>query len=756
MYEADFERHLRSEGYEPVKPIQADTATWPRLKFEGERHSSGGYKFQYTDGGHAFASYGSNKDPLGWRVWKSYKDSELSDDEQKKLKKEIKRIRKEQEEQAEKEYYAVSREMNAMYKGLPKAEADHPYLVNKAISEPVMARVSDDGALVLPVIQPDNRVWSVQYVTENSKLFHPGGKVKGGFCPLSKSDEDWSVIYICEGYATGCTIREATGAAVVVAFNAGNLTLVAEEFRKRYPESSIIIAADNDQFPSDNWPDNRKWVNTGIEKGTQAAHAVKGQCLQPEFDEEYFDERPTDWNDFAGIYGIDEVKGALAAVKPAGPDLKNTSLTNPLHLPMTYQHDSYNEDNWITKVRWKNKDEGFMDLEHSLHNAILFLTYNHVFKGTFIYDEFDHEPKVIKALPWDTEKFEWRSIEETDLTQLKALLKTQRMRIGSNTEMKQVLDVVCKNATQHPVRLYFDNLEWDGRPRLDTWLRDYCDAKAESNDYLAAVGACMFKASVKRIYNPGEKFDHMLVLEGKQAAGKSTLLKEIATFNGVSYFSDHVGFSHIGDKHLASHLQGKLILEFAELDGLSTKDRNKIKSWITKTDDEVMPKYSNEIKTFKRQFILTGSTNDSSWMTDPTGNRRFWPVKVGDIDVKGVADVKEQLWAEAVHRVKAGELHYIETDDPVYKHAELEQAGRLSGHVWQETIEDYIAGLDRVTVNEILNDCLFITKDRWSNRHKAEVGDIMRGFGWEYKPARDTDGKVRRMWVRKEKEDVQR
>lgn len=758
MFETDFDDFVRRHGYEPLQPIRANTGSdWPRLMFNGEKRGRNSGRYSLTvDGDIAFGIFGSDKDTRGFMTWKSWEKDDLPPADIAAINKRMKKLEGERIEAEENRFAEVSRDLNKRYKDMPAPSSVFPYLKKKLINDPYMAKWDEaESCLVIPMLQEDYRVWSWQSIYKDGfKSFHEGGKAKGAFCPLSKPSDAWDVIYICEGWATGCSIKDATKSAVVVAFTANNLTSVAEIFRRKYPQSRIVIASDNDQFPSEKWPANKKWVNTGVTKGMDAAHKIGGQSRFPEFDEVYFAQKPTDWNDYAVIYGIDALREELGRIEPAKKqeapkkEVKKAAQPEPPKKSVTSEiHDG----NWNDYVMWKDGVNGLMDEKFSQHNAILFLQFNPMWKGAFVRDAFAHESRVVKALPWDREDFHWRSIEDTDLTQLRAFLSTNKMRIGGNREMKEIIDVVCKKQEMHPVVEYFDSLEWDGDERLDTWLEDYCNAKAESVDYLRSVGACFLKAAVKRVYHPGEKFDHMLVLEGRQAAGKSTLLKAICTFNGVSYFSDRVGFDDIGNKHLAAHMQGKLILEFAELTGLSTKDRNKIKGWITQTEDEIQPKFSNEVKVFPRQFVLAGSTNDSRWMTDPTGNRRFWPVSVGDIDIQGVEEVKEQLWAEAVYRVKSGEPHFITNNDPTYVAAEEEQAGRFNGHIWEDVIVEYLEGRDKITVGDILLDCLYITRDKWKNTHKAEVGDILRNIGWEYKVSRcPKTGKPMRMWVGKD------
>ncbi|PJF20455.1 MAG: P-loop ATPase, partial [Phototrophicales bacterium] len=130
--------------------------------------------------------------------------------------------------------------------------------------------------------------------------------------------------------------------------------------------------------------------------------------------------------------------------------------------------------------------------------------------------------------------------------------------------MGNVIASVAQKRKIHPLRECFRRLKWDGEPRLDRWLIDYAEAQGDE-EYVKRISACWMIAAVKRIFHAGTPFHHMLVLEGDQAAGKSSMLRALATIDGQSFFTDHVGFEMIGTPYLAQFLRGRLILEFAEL-----------------------------------------------------------------------------------------------------------------------------------------------------------------------------------------------
>lgn len=757
-----FTSALMAEGYTPLKHVrETGGGVWPRLRYMDEKQSSGRYQLFIGDG-IAYGTYGSDK-AGGFKTWRSWDGHTLKPAEIKANQAWYEARRKEQDKAEDARHKRIATWLTRIYKRLPQSPDDHAYLKDKGVEAHAMVKYRPKtGDLVLPILQMDGKVTSLQYISKDgAKWFFTGGKVKGGFVPFNAQGDDWSLFYICEGFSTAMTVRMATGAPVVCAYNASNLVPVSKAFRKKYPTSHIVIAADNDQFPSDGWPKNKKWINTGIERAIQAAGHTGADIKAPQFTEDLHELRPTDWNDFACYYGIDKVLSELTAEPPLPKAA--TAAQEQVILSPKRQDSAVNfaasglsdiEKKWLEvepQIKWKGGVTGYYDEKHSVHNAILFLSYNPLhFAGTFVYDEFAHTSIIVKALPWDNKAtFKWREITDTDLTQLRSLLWAQHnIKIGSKSEMSEVLDVVSGNKTVHPVRDYFDALAWDGAPRLDNWLLDYCNPLSGNPEYLKKVAACFLMAAVKRIYHPGTFHKQMLVLEGKQDIGKSTLLRLLATFDGVEYFSDKISFKSLDNPYLCSHLAGRLIIEFPELKGLAMQDRNIIKAFISQTEDEMQPKHKMRLVKYPRQFVLAASTNDTGWMNDPTGGVRFWPVHCGKIDLEGFAKEMKQIWAEAVHRVKAGQQHWIDDSDPVYKVMLVEQANRYEENVWLEPIREYAARRSEITTEDVLRNALFVPIERWTPRAKASVSECLRQLGWSNEPIWCTTQKrTIRKWV---------
>ena len=182
----------------------------------------------------------------------------------------------------------------------------------------------------------------------------------------------------------------------------------------------------------------------------------------------------------------------------------------------------------------------------------------------------------------------------------------------------------------HPVKEYLDALpEWDGVKRTDTLLTDYLGA--EDSAYTRAVIRKTLAAAVARIYQPGTKFDSVLILNGPQGIGKSTLFARLAG----AWFSDSLTLTDMRDKSGPEKLQGYWILELGELAGMKKTDVETVKSFLSRVDDKYRASYGLNVESHPRQCVIVGSTNtESGFLRDITGNRRFWPVRVNGESVK--------------------------------------------------------------------------------------------------------------------------
>lgn len=394
---------------------------------------------------------------------------------------------------------------------------------------------------------------------------------------------------------------------------------------------------------------------------------------------------------------------------------------------------------WRKMTIWKNEKHEIPS--KALHNVVVALTARMPFKGIFAYDEFSHEVIVRNRPPWvSVDSFTPRRVQDWDVTSL--LIELERLKYQVNINMlSKAVEVAAMSNRIHPAREYFSNLKWDGVSRIDNWLAYYCGCETEPHEYLSVVGAKFLIAAVTRVFHPGTKFDHMLILEGNQRAGKSSALKALATIGGIPYFSDTITIDKIEDKDSTMKLQGRLIIEFAELAGFAKKETSDLKRWITMECDECRMPYDRHLKNLPRQFVIAGTNNPfQGWMNDPTGSRRFWPVTVGrKIDMTALKNDVEQLWAEAVDRYRKGEQIYM--TDEMEAIADEVRVSRQAVDVWEDFISSEFSAFNEVSTDDIFA-ALKIERNKQSNMDSRRIGAIMRKLGFISKKTN------KRKWVR--------
>lgn len=285
-----------------------------------------------------------------------------------------------------------------------------------------------------------------------------------------------------------------------------------------------------------------------------------------------------------------------------------------------------------------------------------------------VFNQFKSMLDVIGKLPWPQVKPGWN---DTDVACAKLYFE-KTYGIWSPTKFKDaLLAVTSAERLYHPVKEYLNTLKWDGTPRLDTLLIDYLGA--EDTPYVRAVTRKTLVAAVARIYRPGIKFDSILVLNGEQGEGKSTLFAKL----GGPYFSDSLSISDMKDKTAAEKLQGYWILELSELTGMKKVDVEVVKSFITRTDDKFRHAYGTTVESHPRECVIVGTTNsEGGFLRDITGNRRFWPVNVSGNGKHRPWDLEDvdQVWAEAIDYFNRGEELFLKGDIAAAAYAQQRDA----------------------------------------------------------------------------------
>ncbi len=296
----------------------------------------------------------------------------------------------------------------------------------------------------------------------------------------------------------------------------------------------------------------------------------------------------------------------------------------------------------------------------------------------------------------------------------------------------QAIQTVARVFPFHPIREYLNGLVWDGISRIDDWLTLYLSVDA--SDYARAIGSKWLIGAVARVFKPGCKNDTCVVLEGPQGLLKSTALRTLAT----PWFTDEI--SDLGTKDAAMQVRGVWIIELAELDAMGRTEASRTKAFMSRSTDRYRPPYGKHVIEVPRESVFAGTVNHDAYLKDETGGRRFWPAKCGTIRIDELRRDRDQLWAEAIVRFRAGDKWWIDSPE-LNAAAGDEQLQRYDEDAWQPLIEAWIEGRENVTVEQILRSCIEKQPKDWTQADKARIGRCLHALGWTKKRAsKDNNG----------------
>ena len=412
-----------------------------------------------------------------------------------------------------------------------------------------------------------------------------------------------------------------------------------------------------------------------------------------------------------------------------------------LNAPMD---DAPEAEDWRRKLRVTEKGA----IAQTIENVVTILRYDPNLAGCLTLNEMEHNIVAVKSMPWREVKGPSQWVDADD-----AALRYYLERvygIASKDKIFDAVNVVAAENAFHPVREYLASCTWDGVSRVETLLIDYLGA--EDNDYTRAVTRKAMAAAVARIYRPGCKFDYMLTLRGRQGLGKSALIAKL----GGKWFSD--SFTTMQGKDAYEQVQGVWIMEVGELAGMRKAEAETIKLYISKQVDRFRPAYGRRLQEFPRQCIFIGTTNESQFLRDTTGNRRFWVVDTPNDPTRCIwddltPDVVRLIWAEAVEIYRKGEELFLPRElekmarevQEAYEE-ENPRAGIIAEYLdralpdgwdgldlytrrqWLETDAVGTTPRDTVCTLEIWAEALGGNPDRLDRYGIKEIRDIMAGL----------------------------
>ncbi len=365
----------------------------------------------------------------------------------------------------------------------------------------------------------------------------------------------------------------------------------------------------------------------------------------------------------------------------------------------------------------------------TLSNAVKVLEHDQTLAGTLWYDEF------LDRVMTGTPPREWRDADDLNLT------VDLQDRIGiASIPTRIVADAVQQYAHRRPrhlVRDWLTALVWDGEPRCALAFEEHWGVdcgEAQPCDYVRAISQNFFVGLVARVMRPGCQLDTMVVFEGEQGTRKTSALRVLG---GPFYAAVH---ESVTSKDFFQALQGKWLVEIGELDSFTRAEVTRVKMVISTPVDTYRASYGRRVNDYPRQCMFAGTTNATEWGADETGLRRFWPVRCGEVNLRTLADARDQLFAEALRLYGDGEGWWR-----VPPTAAAVQADRQQDHAWTELVLPALALQSETTTAEVLMRILKHDASQITRQSELVVGRILRLAGWVKRPAR-REGKLRKVW----------
>ena len=383
---------------------------------------------------------------------------------------------------------------------------------------------------------------------------------------------------------------------------------------------------------------------------------------------------------------------------------------------------------WLAKLQTRNTGE----VKPTFFNAVHIMKHDPQLKERMKWNEFSYGMEKMDGTPWENE----------DSFNVREYIGSVYAADFPENKIEHAMQNQALVNSYHPVQNYLKSLEWDGQERLETLFIDYFGV--QDNLYVREATACWFTAAVNRIFNPGFKFDTSIVISGAQGIGKTSFIRELGLrkwYGELSTFDPKIAVEEI---------LGKWIIEISEMGATNKQELEAQKSFLSACHTRTRLAYERRAADYKRQCVFIGSTNESQYLKDSTGNRRWWPMDaaedVGFIDLEKLQGEVDQIWAEAYLLYAQGRTTFL--SDEAREIAEVAQEEKREEDLWQGVIDEWLAEdvpVDRydtregafnasdieerkiVCVKEIWEDCLGMNREPKA-AERRRIGSIMKRF----------------------------
>lgn len=315
------------------------------------------------------------------------------------------------------------------------------------------------------------------------------------------------------------------------------------------------------------------------------------------------------------------------------------------------------------------------------------------------------------------------------------------LQVATNRASEAAIYVAHQNS-YHPVRDYLRQAQWDGQERADLLFTHY--AGAEDNDLNRELGRRFLISAVSRIFNPGSKVDCCPVLVGKQGVRKSSFLRKLAI--KPEWFSDSALDIGGNMKDAYQAIQGVWMYELAELASIRPREAETVKAFISAQVDRFRPSYGRHVITRPRQVVFAGTTNGAEFLSDSTGNRRFWTIEVGEIKLIELGRDVDQIWAEALKLWRDGERWWLEENGAQM----LEEAQETFRQVdaWEQgTLVFLKRTTGEFTARDVMKDLGF-EDHQMTKSASMRMASVLQRLGCKRSRRRRREGKLISPWVK--------